>query len=173
MNYKCILWPWDVTYPLNKQRLLERSGRARQVLFECLSYFNNVNSYPLLLMLSHQKDRIVLLDIVNGNCDLDQTRACLERTLNPVLEQSIISINETTSLSPGWVGGRTVGNISRRPSFITTFRLSRPLRAVQRPRYISFYQPKEDTPEIIVTMQEAKQWLNKKIQIFLLTILFH
>lgn len=48
-------------------------------------------------MLSHQKDRIVLLDIVNGNCDLDQTRACLERTLNPVLEQSIISINEVNS----------------------------------------------------------------------------
>jgi len=48
-------------------------------------------------MLSHQKDRIVLLDIVNGNCDLDQTRACLERTLNPILEQSIISINEVNS----------------------------------------------------------------------------
>ncbi len=48
-------------------------------------------------MLSRQKDRIVLLDIVNGNCDLDQTRACLERTLNPVLEQSIISINEVNS----------------------------------------------------------------------------
>jgi len=79
-------------------RLLERSGRARQVLFECLSYFNNINSYPLLLMLSRQKDRIVLLDIVNGNCDLDQTRACLERTLNPVLEQSIISINEVNPL---------------------------------------------------------------------------
>jgi hypothetical protein len=75
-------------------RLLERNGRARQIFVECLSYFNNVNSYPLLLMLGRQKDRIVLLDIVNGNCDLDQTRACLERTLNPVLEQSIISINE-------------------------------------------------------------------------------
>jgi hypothetical protein len=83
-----------ILYLFSFRRLLERSGRARQILFECLSYFKNVNSYPLLLMLSHQKDRIVLLDIVNGNCDLDQTRACLERTLNPVLEQSIISINE-------------------------------------------------------------------------------
>ena len=53
-----------------------------------------MNSYPLLLILSCQKDRIVLLDYVSGNCDLDQTRACLERTLNPDLEQSIISINE-------------------------------------------------------------------------------
>ena len=53
-----------------------------------------MNSYPLLLILSRQKDRIVLLDFVNGNCDFDQTRACLERTLNPDLEQSIISVNE-------------------------------------------------------------------------------
>ena len=45
-------------------------------------------------MLSRQKDRVVLLDVINGNSDLDQTRACLERTLNPILEQSIISINE-------------------------------------------------------------------------------
>ena len=41
------------------------------------------------------------------------------------------------------------------------FRLSRLLRAVQRPHYILFYQPKETTPEIIVSLQEAKQWLNK------------
>ncbi len=77
---------------------MERNGRARQIFVECLSYFNNVNNYPLLLMLSRQKERIVLLDIVNGNCDIDQTRACLERTLNPVLEQSIISINEVNDL---------------------------------------------------------------------------
>jgi hypothetical protein len=32
----------------------------------------------------------------------------------------------------------------------------------QRPRYISFYQPKESTPEIIVTLDEAKQWLSQK-----------
>jgi hypothetical protein len=32
----------------------------------------------------------------------------------------------------------------------------------QRPRYISFYQPKDNTPEIIVTLQEAKQWLSQK-----------
>ncbi|CAF1488638.1 unnamed protein product [Rotaria sordida] len=161
-KYKCILWPWDVTYPLNKQRLIERSGRTRQILVECLSYFTNVDDYPLLLLLSRQKDKIVLLDIINGHWDLDQTRACLERTLNPVLEQSIIPINETISLSPGWVGGRTAGNIRRRPSFIPTFRLSRPLRTVQRPHYISFYQKDEDVSEIIVTMEEVKQWLNKK-----------
>lgn len=74
--------------------LLDKSGRARQILFKCFSYFNDVNSYPLLLILSRQKDRIVLLDIINGNCDFDQTRACLERTLNPMLEESIISSNE-------------------------------------------------------------------------------
>ena len=45
---------------------------------------------------------------------------------------------------------------------LLAFRLSRPLRAAQRPRYISFYQSKIDTPEIIVTMQEVKQWLKKK-----------
>lgn len=45
-------------------------------------------------------------------------------------------------------------------SFIA-FRLSRPLRTVQRPDYILFYQPKETTPEIIVSLQEAKQWLNE------------
>lgn len=80
-------------------RLLDKSDRARQILFECFSYFNNINNYPLLLMLSRQKDRIVLLDVVHGNCDLDQTRACLERTLNPILEQSIISINEVNYYS--------------------------------------------------------------------------
>jgi len=79
MNYKCILWPWDITYPLNKQRLLERSGRARQILFECLSYFNNINSYPLLLMLSRQKDRVVLLDVVNGDCEF-RSNTSLSRT---------------------------------------------------------------------------------------------
>ncbi|CAF3065010.1 unnamed protein product [Rotaria sp. Silwood2] len=161
-KYKCILWPWDVTCPLNKQRLIQRSGRARQILVECLSYFTNVDNYPLLLLLSRQKDKIVLLDIINGHWDLDQTRACLERTLNPILEQSIIPINEPTTLSPGWVGGRTAGNIRRRTSFITTFRLSRPLRAVQRPYYVSFYQKDEDISEKIVTMEEVKQWLNKK-----------
>src|SRR5579871_5886488 len=46
--------------------------------------------------------------------------------------------------------------------FFLAFRLSRPLRAVQRPHYISFYQPKEDTPEIIVSAQEVEQWLKKK-----------
>ncbi|CAF1298083.1 unnamed protein product [Adineta steineri] len=162
MKYKCILWPWDITYPLNKQRLLERSGRAQQIFIKCFSYFDHINNYPLLILLSRQNDRIVLLDIVNGNSDLDQTRACLERTLNPIHEQSIISYNETTSLSPGWIGGRTAGNLRRRPSFITTFRLSRSLRSVQRPHYISFYKPKEDTPEVIVTMQEVKQWLKDK-----------
>jgi EAL domain-containing protein (putative c-di-GMP-specific phosphodiesterase class I) len=45
---------------------------------------------------------------------------------------------------------------------LLAFRLSRPLRAMQRPRYISFYQPKVDTPEIIVPMEEVKQWLKKK-----------
>ncbi|UJR29108.1 hypothetical protein I4U23_010322 [Adineta vaga] len=163
VKYKCILWPWDITYPLNKQRLLERSGRVRQIFLECFSYFTNIDSYPLLLILTRQNDRVVLLDIINGNWDLDQTRACLERTLNPIHEQSIISINETISLSPGWIGGRTVGNIRRRPSFMTTFRLSRPLRIVQRPHYISYYEPKYDTPEIIVTEQEAKRWLQSKM----------
>jgi hypothetical protein len=32
----------------------------------------------------------------------------------------------------------------------------------QRPRYITFYKPKETTPEVILTLQEAKQWLNEK-----------
>ncbi|CAF2085380.1 unnamed protein product [Rotaria magnacalcarata] len=161
-KYKCILWPWDITYPLNKQRLIERSGRVRQVLLECLSYFHDVDNYPLLLLLSSQKDRMILLDIINGNWDLNQARACLERTLNPVHEQCIIPINETASLSPGWIGGRTAGNIRRRPAFITTFRLSRPLRTIQRPHYISFYHKNEDTKQKVVTMEEVKQWLNKK-----------
>ncbi|CAF0914113.1 unnamed protein product [Adineta ricciae] len=162
IKYKCILWPWDVTYSLNKQRLLERSGSARQILLECLSHFTYVDSYPLLIILTRQYNRVVLLDVINGNWDLDQTRACLERTLNPIHEQSIITVNETTSLSPGWIGGRTVGNIRRRPSFLTAFRLSRSLRAVQRPQHISHYDLKYDTPEIIVSNREAKQWLQTK-----------
>lgn len=81
-------------------RFLERSGRAREIFTRCFSYFNNVNNYPLLLILTRQTDRIVLLDFVNGNCDFHQTRACLERTLNPNLEQSIISINEVDRCLP-------------------------------------------------------------------------
>ena len=52
--------------------------------------------------------------------------------------------------------------LHKRLSTFLAFRSSRSLRTVQRPRYVSFYQPKENTPEIIVTQQEAKQWLNEK-----------
>ena len=50
-------------------------------------------------MLNCHKDKVVLLDLINGNCDLDQTRACLERTLNPVVEQSTIATDEVKSFS--------------------------------------------------------------------------
>ena len=39
--------------------------------------------------------------------------------------------------------------------------MSRPLRMAQQPRYITFYKPKETTPEIIVSLEEAKQWLDQ------------
>ena len=45
---------------------------------------------------------------------------------------------------------------------LLAFRMSRSLRAVQRAHWISFYKPKENTPEVIVTSQEAKRWFEKK-----------
>lgn len=76
------------------RRLLERSNHARSILAECFACFQSVDCYPLLLILTRHHDRIALLDVVNGDWDLHRTRACLERTLNPIFEQSTISINE-------------------------------------------------------------------------------
>lgn len=159
-SYKCNIWPWDVTSPLNTKRLLERSGRVREILIECLCNATEINNYPLLLIVSRQKDRVILLDTIHGDSNYDQARSCLERTFNPMFDQPIVVSNE--SHSPGWIGGRTVGNIRRRPSFVTTFRFNRSVRASHRPAYISYYESKLHTPEIIVTMKEAQQWLNEK-----------
>jgi len=74
-------------------------GRARHVLGECLSYFADVDNYPLLIMLGRRKERIVILDIVNGSCELDQTRACLERTLNPIHDQTMTKVDEVYILN--------------------------------------------------------------------------
>ena len=97
---------------------MERSGRARDVLVECLCNFSDVDNYPLLLMVTRQKDRVILVDFIRGNSSFDETRSCLERTLNPVFDESIRLSNE--SISAGWIGGRTAGNIRRRPSFVTS-----------------------------------------------------
>jgi len=42
------------------------------------------------------------------------------------------------------------------------FRLNRLVRASHRPRYISFYEPKVNTPEVIVTTKDAQQWAMEK-----------
>ena len=59
----------------------------------------DIHRYPLMILLSREQERIVLLDIVQGNWDLEQTRACLHRHFNPSLDQSKISTEDVCRLS--------------------------------------------------------------------------
>lgn len=85
-----------------------------------------------------------------------------------------------TSICNGWIGGRTVGHLRRQPNFVSSerkirlkptkyreilfsdFHMSRKFRATLLPNYISFYKPKENSPEIILTFQQVQRFLNRK-----------
>lgn len=76
-------------------RLLERNARVRSILHDCFSSMKDIHRYPLLILLNREQERIVLLDIIQGNWDLEQTRACLQRHFNP----SKISTEDVSRIS--------------------------------------------------------------------------